>query len=63
VGTEKSVVTGRQAAAIAADFGMECDAAVPAAPDTVQLSSLRKIARLIRAFYRRRRCHERHGLS
>jgi uncharacterized protein with NAD-binding domain and iron-sulfur cluster len=48
--TEKSVVTGRQAAsAIAADFGMECDAAViPAAPDTVQLSSLRKIARLVR---------------
>jgi uncharacterized protein with NAD-binding domain and iron-sulfur cluster len=48
--TEKSVVTGRQAASvIAADFGMECDATViPAAPDTVQLSSLRKIAKLIR---------------
>jgi hypothetical protein len=48
--TEKAVVTGRQAAsAFAADFDMECDAAViPAAPDTVQLSSLRKIARLVR---------------
>jgi uncharacterized protein with NAD-binding domain and iron-sulfur cluster len=48
--TEKAVVTGRQAAsAIATDFGLECDASViPAAPDTVQLSSLRKVARLVR---------------
>jgi hypothetical protein len=51
--TEKSVVTGRQAAAaIAADFGLslprEATAIIPAAPDTPQLSLLRKVAKLLR---------------
>mmetsp|Transcript_18741 Transcript_18741/g.43385 ORF Transcript_18741/g.43385 Transcript_18741/m.43385 type:complete len:600 (-) Transcript_18741:26-1825(-) len=49
--TEKSVVTGIQAATkIADDFGLKSKIEViPAAPDTAQLSSLRRFARAIRS--------------
>lgn len=50
--TEKSVVTARQAAsALSRDFGLkksQCNV-IPAAKDTLQLSSLRQSARLLRA--------------
>ena len=49
--TEKSVVTGRQAAAsIARDLGFICETdIIPAAPDTPQLSALRRVASKLRA--------------
>mmetsp|Transcript_5816 Transcript_5816/g.16387 ORF Transcript_5816/g.16387 Transcript_5816/m.16387 type:complete len:647 (-) Transcript_5816:23-1963(-) len=49
--TEKSVVTGRQAAAsIAKDLGLDCKAGtIPAAPDTTELSVLRSVASKLRA--------------
>ena len=49
--TEKSVVTGRQAAAsIARDIGLVCETdVIPAAPDTPQLSALRRVASKLRA--------------
>ena len=49
--TEKSVVTGRQAAAsIARDLGLVCETdIIPAAPDTLQLSALRRVATKLRA--------------
>ena len=49
--TEKSVVTGRQAAAsIARDLGLVCETdIIPAAPDTPQLSALRRVATKLRA--------------
>jgi uncharacterized protein with NAD-binding domain and iron-sulfur cluster len=48
--TEKSVVTGIQAAtALANDFGVSCTVnVIPAAPDTPQLQTLRRIARTVR---------------
>ena len=48
--TEKSVVTGRQAAtSLASDFGLQCDVQViPAAADSPQLRTLRNIAKLLR---------------
>jgi uncharacterized protein with NAD-binding domain and iron-sulfur cluster len=48
--TEKSVVTGRQAAnQLCSDLGLRCEATVvPAAEDTPQLASLRKVGRLFR---------------
>lgn len=49
--TEKSVVTGRQAAAsIARDLGLVCETdIIPAAPDTPQLSALRRVASKLRS--------------
>lgn len=52
--TEKSVVTGRQAAAaVAADFRLRLPLAatsiIPAAPDTPQLAAARSIAKLLRS--------------
>ena len=48
--TEKSVVTGRQAAhQVCVDFGFDCGTSViPAAPDTPQLAALRKAGRRFR---------------
>jgi len=48
--TEKAVVTGRQAAlAFSADFGESCDAKIiPAAADSPQLATLRKLASRLR---------------
>jgi hypothetical protein len=48
--TEKSVVTGIQAAqALAENFGLKCETKIiPAAPDTPQLSAIRQFARTVR---------------
>ena len=51
--TEKSVVTARQAASeVSTDFGLtrSRNAVIPAATDTPQLSTLRKLARLLRSY-------------
>ena len=49
--TEKSVVTGRQAAqSIAKDLDLDCETdIIPAAPDTAQLSALRNVASKLRS--------------
>jgi uncharacterized protein with NAD-binding domain and iron-sulfur cluster len=52
--TEKSVVTGRQAAAaVAADYNidlpLEATSIIPAAADTSQLAAVRKVAKLVRS--------------
>ena len=49
--TEKSVVTGRQAAcSIAKNLGLDCETGIiPAAPDTAQLSALRSVASKLRS--------------
>lgn len=51
--TEKSVVTARQAAQqLSKDFGLtrSRNEVIPAATDTPQLSTLRKLARLLRSY-------------
>ena len=49
--TEKSVVTGRQAAcSMAKNLGLDCETGIiPAAPDTAQLSALRSVASKLRS--------------